>query len=45
MTGMKHWFVTINNAMKNKVKFTYDTTLGGEWINDVSIKRRVVDIL
>lgn len=39
MTGRKDWFVTINCAMKNKVKFADDTTLAVKGISDVSIKR------
>lgn len=39
MMGRKDWFVIINRAMKNKVKFTNDTTLAAEGISDVSIER------
>ena len=40
MTGRKVWFVKINCAMKNKVKFADDTTLVADGINDVLIMRR-----
>lgn len=40
MIWRKYWFVTINHAMKSKVKFTDDNTLVAEGIIDVSIKRR-----
>ncbi|XP_058775810.1 uncharacterized protein LOC131650087 [Vicia villosa] len=36
----KGWFVTLNCAIKNKVKFAIDTTLAAEGISDVSIGRR-----
>ena len=39
MTGRKDWFVKINRAMKNKVKFVDDTTLAADGINDVLIMR------
>ncbi|XP_050890902.1 LEAF RUST 10 DISEASE-RESISTANCE LOCUS RECEPTOR-LIKE PROTEIN KINASE-like 2.1 [Lathyrus oleraceus] len=39
MTGRKVWFVKINPAMKNKVKFADDTTLKADGINDVLIIR------
>ncbi|XP_050920548.1 uncharacterized protein LOC127138200 [Lathyrus oleraceus] len=37
MTGRKDWFVKINRAMKNKVKFASDTTLAADGIRDVLI--------
>lgn len=40
MTGRKDWFVKINCAMKNKVKFTDDTALVADGIGDVLIMRR-----
>ncbi|XP_050918741.1 uncharacterized protein LOC127136191 [Lathyrus oleraceus] len=40
MTGIKDWFVKINRAMKNKVKFTNDTILMADEISDVLIMRR-----
>lgn len=40
MTGRKDWFVKINCAMKNKVKFTNDTILEADGIGDVLIIRR-----
>src|SRR3954467_15378804 len=38
--GIKYWFVTINHAMKNKVKFTDDTYLAVGAIGDILTKRR-----
>lgn len=35
----KVWFVKINRSMKNKVKFTDDTTLAADGIGDVLIMR------
>ncbi|XP_058746623.1 uncharacterized protein LOC131619552 [Vicia villosa] len=40
MTGRNNWFVKINCAMKNKVKFADDTILAVDGINDVVIMRR-----
>lgn len=40
MIGRKYWFVTTNCDMKNKVKFTNDTTLKDDGINDIFITRR-----
>lgn len=40
MTWRKYWFVTVNCAMKNKVKFTNDTILADDGIGDVLIMRR-----
>ncbi|XP_050877954.1 uncharacterized protein LOC127081781 [Lathyrus oleraceus] len=40
MTGRKDWFVKINRAMKNKLKFMGDTTLMIDGISDVLIMRR-----
>lgn len=40
MMGRKDWFVKTNRAMKNKVKFTDDTTLADDGIDDVLIMRR-----
>lgn len=37
--GIKDWFVKINRAMKNKVKFADDTTLIADGISDVLIMR------
>lgn len=37
--GRKDWFVKINCAMKNKVKFANDTTLMAEGIGDVLIMK------
>lgn len=39
MKGRKYWFVTINCAIKNKVKLTGDTALATEGVGDVSINR------
>ena len=39
MTRRKDWFVKINRAMKNKVKFADDTTLAVDGIGDVLIMR------
>ncbi|XP_050899794.1 uncharacterized protein LOC127106552 [Lathyrus oleraceus] len=38
-TGRKDWFIKINCAMKNKVKFADDTTLAVDEIDDVLIMR------
>ena len=40
MKGRKALFVKINCAMKNKVQFTYDTTLAVDEISVVLIMRR-----
>jgi hypothetical protein len=40
MTGRKDWFVQINQATKNKVKFADDTTLSAEGVGDVLIGRK-----
>ncbi|XP_050919446.1 uncharacterized protein LOC127136990 [Lathyrus oleraceus] len=40
MTGRKDWFVKTNHAMKNKVKFSNDTTLMVDSIGDVLIMRK-----
>ncbi|XP_050884870.1 uncharacterized protein LOC127087999 [Lathyrus oleraceus] len=40
MTGRKDWFVKINRAMKNKVKFADDTILMVDEIDDVLIMIR-----
>ncbi|XP_050914845.1 uncharacterized protein LOC127129761 [Lathyrus oleraceus] len=42
MMGRKVWFIKINYAMKNKVKFANDTTLATNAISDVLIMRRDV---
>lgn len=40
MRGRKDWFVKINRAMKNKVKFMDDTTLMVDDISDILIMGR-----
>lgn len=40
ITGKKDWFVKINCAMKNKVKFADDIILAAGGIGDVLIMRR-----
>ncbi|XP_058778273.1 uncharacterized protein LOC131652438 [Vicia villosa] len=40
MTGRKDLFVKINQATKNKVKFTDDTTLAADGVSDVFIMKR-----
>ncbi|XP_058731653.1 uncharacterized protein LOC131603368 [Vicia villosa] len=40
MTGRKDWFVKINQATKNEVKFADDTTLAVDGVGDVLIIRR-----
>lgn len=38
MTGRNNWFVKMNQAMKNKVKFIDDITLATNGIGNVSIR-------
>lgn len=40
MIGRKEWFVSINQSLKNKMKFTSDNTLVAEGIDDVLIMRK-----
>ncbi|XP_073221582.1 uncharacterized protein [Cicer arietinum] len=40
MTGRKDWFVKINQATRSRVKFTDDTTLAADGVDDVLIMRR-----
>lgn len=35
ITGRKYYFVIINHAMKNKVKFVDDTTISAKGIGDI----------